>query len=130
MEAPNCRPFLPSCRYKRVELRSLGYDGQALTLDLQGVGFEFVRVRFVDPVGFRVLDECDLCEFWEQYHAGNGWMYEVTAGGWQELESRRAVFNSPTFFADLREYLVVSNKCVSVLATGPPDIFDVGADPA
>jgi hypothetical protein len=76
-----------------------------------------------------VLDERDLCEFWDDYHTGNGWLYEVQEGGWQELESHRQLFNSPSFCPGLREYLVVCDKCVSVLTTEPPQIIDLGADP-
>jgi hypothetical protein len=86
-------------------------------------------VVFRRPAGFRVLDERDLCEFWDNYHTGNGWLYEVHEGGWQELESHRQYFNSPSFFTGLREFLVVCDTCVSVLGVEPPEIIDLGADP-
>jgi hypothetical protein len=129
MEPPKCIPFPPSARYKRVVVRSLWYDRETLAIEVQGEGFAFARLAFRRPVGFRVLDERDLCEFWDNYHTGNGWLYEVQEGGWQELESHRALFNSPSFFAGLREFLVVCDKCVSILGINPPEIIDLGADP-
>jgi hypothetical protein len=81
------------------------------------------------PAGFRVLDERDLCEFWNTYSEPNGWLYEVEEGGWLELETHRPLFNSPGFHPGLREYLLVDDRCVSVLAVQPPDILDLGADP-
>lgn len=129
MKPPSCTPFPPSARCKRVVVRSLRYDEDGLFIEVQGSGFLFARVFFPRPVGFRVLDERDLCEFWHNYHTGNGWLYEVHEGGWRELESHRPHFNSPSMFPDLREFLVVCDTCVSVLAVCPPEIIDLGADP-
>jgi hypothetical protein len=130
MNPPKCTPFPPSIRYKQVVVRSLRYDCEGtLVIEVQGEGFVFARIVFQRPAGFRVLDERDLCEFWDHYHTGNGWLYEVQEGGWQELESHRPLFNSPSVFTGLREYLVVCDTCVSVLATQPPEIIDLGADP-
>ena len=129
MQPPKCRPFPAAAKYKRKVMRSLRYDGEALVVEIQGDGFAFARIIFRQPVGFRVLDERDLCEFWDNYHEGNGWLYEVEEGGWLELESHRLLFNSPFFFSELREYLLVDDKYVSILATTPPEIQDLGADP-
>ncbi|MEX2172765.1 MAG: hypothetical protein WD872_00300 [Pirellulaceae bacterium] len=129
MKRPKCTTYPPSTRYKRVVVRSLWYDNDGLTIEVQGPGFVFARVIFRLPAGFRVLDERDLCEFWHDYHTGNGWLYEVHEGGWQELESHRQHFNSPSFHNGLREFLVVCDTCVSVLTVEPPNIIDQGADP-
>lgn len=129
MKPPKCTPYPPSIRYTRVVVRSLRYDDDGLVIEVQGSGFVFARIVFKKPAGFRVLDERDLCEFWDNYHTGNGWLYEVHDGGWQELESHRQFFNSPSFFTGLREYLVVCDTCVSVLAVEPPEIISMGADP-
>jgi hypothetical protein len=56
-------------------------------------------------------------------------VYEVHEGGWQELESHRQYFNSPSFYSGLREFLLVCDTCVSVLAVESPEIIDLGADP-
>lgn len=110
-------------------MRSLRYDNDGLIIEVQGPGFVFARVVFKRPAGFRVLDERDLCEFWNQYHTGNGWLYEVQEGGWLELESSRSEFLAPLMLPGLREYLVVCDTCVSVLAVQPPEIVDMGAEP-
>ncbi len=130
MNPPKCKPYPPASRYRTKAVRSLDYDGETLTVEIQGEGFAYARVVFRQPAGFRVLDERDLCEFWKEYHLGNGWLYEVEAGGWLELERTRPLFNSPGFFVGLREFLLVDDKCVSVLAVQPPEIEDLGADPA
>src|SRR5947209_6112494 len=119
MKPPRCTPYPPSTRYKQVVVRSLWYDGVTLEVEVSGQGFTFVRVVFRKPAGFRVLDERDLCEFWSDYHKGNGWLYEVEQGGWQELESHRQYFNSPACFPGLREFLVVCDTCVSVMTVEP-----------
>ncbi len=126
---PKCRPFVPALRYKRTVIRSLRYDNETLVIEIQGESFVFVRVTFRRPVGFRVLDERDLCEFWTDYHQGNGWLYEVEQGGWLELESTRPLFNTPSFYPTVREYFLVCDKCINVLSKDPPDLQDLGADP-
>ena len=110
-------------------MRSIQYDGQTLVIDIQGEGFAFARVYFSNPVGFRVLDERDLCEFWNTYSEPNGWLYEVEEGGWLELESTRQLFNSPGMFPGLREYMLVDDQCINVLTVQPPEIRDLGSDP-
>ena len=129
MKPPKCIPYPPSQRYKQKVVRSLRYDGESLVIEIQGEGFAYARVTFRHPAGFRVLDERDLCEFWGNYHERNGWFYEVEEGGWVELESLRPLFNSPDWFEELHEYLLVDDKCISVLATRPPEIEDLGSLP-
>jgi hypothetical protein len=131
MRPPKCTPYPPSARYKLVHLRSLRYDDDdGLIIEVQGEGFVFARVVFSRPAGFRVLDESDLCELWKAYHTGNGWLYEVHEGGWQELESYREYFLSPSLCTGLREFLVAfCDTCVSVMAVDPPEIIDLGAAP-
>ncbi len=75
---------------------------------------------FGGPVGFRVLDERDLIEFWNAYSRPNGWLWEVLSGGWLELEFSRPGFVDRDLIPDLREFLVVGDMCVSVLCTRPP----------
>ena len=129
MKPPRCVPYPPAARYRQKAVRSLRYDGASLEVEIQGQGFAFARVVFRQPVGFRVLDERDLCEFWNEYSEPNGWLYEVEQGGWSELESRRPLFNAPESFRGLREWLIVDEMCISVLSVQPPEIIDLGADP-
>ncbi|HDL00870.1 MAG TPA: hypothetical protein ENH23_01380 [candidate division Zixibacteria bacterium] len=84
-----------------------------------------VTVVFFSPIGFRVLDEGDLLEFWENYHTGYGWLYKVVSGGWHDLESKRDGYLSKET-RNVREYLVVGeNDCVSVLVNDNegPSVF-------
>ena len=129
MKLPKCAPVPAAARYRRKAVRSLRYDGKDLSSEIQGEGFAFACVVFRDPLGFRLLDERDLCEFWSDYNERNGWLYEVEEGGWLELESQRALFNSPSLFPELKEYLLVDDKCISVLAIAAPEIEDRGAAP-
>jgi hypothetical protein len=129
MTPPKCKLYLPATRYKHIEMRSLRYDSEALAIEIQSEGFAFARVVFQHPIGFRILDERDLCEFWENYHEKNGWFYEVEQGGWRELESLRSHFCAPSLFPKLQEYLLVGDKCISVFATQLPEIHDLGTNP-
>jgi hypothetical protein len=125
--APHCSLVTESSRYARKVVRALRYDGTDLVVDIQGPGFSFARVVFRDPVGFRMLDELELSEFWNTYSEPAGWLWLVESGGWFDLESHRATFN-PTG-RRLREYLLVDDKCISVLCAEKPDIFDLGSAP-
>ncbi len=127
---PKCKTHAPSLRYKRVVIRTIRQDYQTLEIDDQGEGFAFVRVTFQGRVGYRVLDERDLCEFWTDYHSGNGWLYEVQSGGWLDLESTRPTFVTPSFHPAVQEYLLACDMCISVLSNSPPELIDLGADPA
>jgi hypothetical protein len=129
MNSPKCKVFEPSLRYVRKNVRGLSYDGKELTIAIEGENSECAQIVFHYPAGFRVLDERDLCEFWNSYSESNGWFYEVEQGGWMELESRRSLFNSPSWHENLTEFLIVDNQCVSVFATRLPLIRDVGVDP-
>ncbi|HQR07275.1 MAG TPA: hypothetical protein PLN21_10660 [Gemmatales bacterium] len=110
-------------------MRSLHFDMETLSIEMQGEGFEFAKVLFHAPAGFRVLDERDLCEFWDKLHYKNGWLFEVEEGGWLELERQRQLFNSHEVHQGMKEYLVVCDQCVSVFSVRPPEIIDIGAEP-
>jgi hypothetical protein len=77
---------------------------------------------FEGPLGFRVLDERDMLEFWNDYSDPNGWLWEVESGGWLDLESTRSGFIDRELIPELREYLVVGDMCVSVICTRPPKL--------
>ena len=126
-QSPVCKAHPNAQRYTNLAMRTMSYDCDRLTIYFQGDDFAFVRVVFENPKGFRVLDEGDLCGFWDDYHTGNGWLYEVQSGGWFELESLRADFLTQYMWADvLVEYLLVCDKCISVLDLGPPTITNLG----
>jgi hypothetical protein len=105
------------------------YDADDLVIDIRSEGFAFARVTFHAPIGFRVLDERDLCQFWNTYSRPNGWLWQVHSGGWMDLEKLGPSFSSPDLIPELREYLLVDDRCISVLCVAPPEIIDRGADP-
>ena len=125
---PECRLVPESSRYARKVVRDLTYRNGDLTIAVQGPGFSFAHVVFRDVMGFRVLDERDLIEYWNTYSEPHGWLWEVERGGWLELERER-----PTFWRggqdDIREYFLVDDRCVNVLTWAPPEIIDLGTDP-
>jgi hypothetical protein len=96
MMPPKCNPIPTPSRYLKKAIRSLDHDGRTLRIDIQGEDFSFATLVFGNPTGFRVLDERDLCEFWDEYSEANGWLYEVARDGWMDLERERASFNFPT----------------------------------
>ena len=126
---PCCSILSEAQRYSRKAVRSLRFNGTDLVVDIQGPGFAFAHVVFRNVVGFRVLDERDLCEFWPDYSEPQGWLWEVLSGGWIDLERRRPLFNSHEFCAPLREFLIVDDKCVSILCGQPPEFLHVGGAP-
>jgi hypothetical protein len=129
MRPPKCKLFGPAARYREKAVRGVWYDGLNLRVEIQGPGFSYARVTFEEPVGFRVLDERELCEFWNKHSQPKGWFYEVEEGGWMELESHRTTFPTP-FCGDMREYMIVDYMCINVLCNSPPTIFDLGSDPS
>ena len=124
-----CEPVPEAKRYSRKAVRGMTFDGGTLTLDIQGEGFSFARLVFRDVLGFRVLDERDLTEFWNTYSEPSGWLWEVRSGGWQDLERKRATYNSHEVVPGLREFFVVDDKCINVLCRQPPELVDLGAAP-
>jgi hypothetical protein len=127
LPAPRCTLLTESQRYRTKVVRSLRSDGRDLIVEIQGEAMSFARVVFHDVRGFRVLDEGDLLEFWNTYSEPNGWLWEVHAGGWLDLERRRPRFNLLSL--PLREFFVVDDPCISVLCERQPTIEDLGAAP-
>ena len=83
------------------------------------------RIVFEEVKGFRVLDESDLSAWWERVSSIDGWLFEVTAGGWFAQESQRSDFLSGAaqFY---REFLVVGvDFCVCVIAKGHPHVSTI-----
>lgn len=101
------------------EVISVSYEPDTLAIGL-GAG---QTVRFDDIVGFRVLDERDLLEFWPECFAQHGGLFEVFEGGWLEQESARRGFLSATDGPKLREFLVTGpNSCVNVFTHEGPQL--------
>ena len=84
-----------------------------------------LRVRFIEPTGFRLLDEVDLARYWVSAAFSRGsHVLEVTDGGWSAEEDALQTYETRR-----REWLVVSgNACVSVFCALPPDVADLTVD--
>jgi len=111
-------PFRPD---PTCEVVSISYTAGRLTMRVEGSKLA-TTVVFSSVWGFRVLDELDLTEFWSQCSLKTGWLFEVTAGGWKDLELHRAHYVTGRMYEDLREFLVVGNDCVSVLSKDEPQL--------
>jgi hypothetical protein len=101
------------------EISSVSYDLQNPSIHVGHSVF-----LFTDAVGFRVLDEGDLLEFWPACStAPGGGLFEIHGGGWLEQESRRKGFMSSSTRPALREFLVTGqNDCVGVFAFTAPEL--------
>lgn len=83
-----------------------------------------VYVTFGAPRGFRVLDEGDLLEFWNNETRPKGWLWVVKSGGWYDLEKVRNGFVSGVA-GGYSEYLILGeNECVSVISNDEPVITE------
>ena len=112
-------PSVVAVNYNLSELRILLSVNDDSRIELQ--------VLFRTPAGFRVLDESDLLEFWENHKHGSDWLYLVHEGGWNDLESSRDGYLS-RHQTDLNEYLIVGrNECVSILSYEQPVVLDIGS---
>jgi hypothetical protein len=84
-----------------------------------------ITVTFPDAVGFRVLDEGDLLEFWPacSVPTGSG-LFEVLDGGWLAQERAREGFISASTRPTLREFLISGpDDCVCVFAFNDPEVL-------
>ncbi len=123
MREVTARPLEPRDAFPRgSEVLGLTYRPGELTIRLRGLPPAAPRrVVFNDVIGFRVLDERDLLEYWPTCSTPNGWLFEITGGGWLSQESRREGCLIATITPDAKEYLVTGeDDCVSVICrTGP-----------
>lgn len=101
------------------EISNVAYDLQNLRIQVGRFA-----VLFTDAVGFRVLDEGDLLEFWPACStAPGGGLFEIHDGGWLVQESGRNGFMSSATRPGLREFLVTgSDDCVGVFAFSAPEL--------
>ena len=126
---PRCLPVAEALRFPQVTLGILQFDGTNLVVELQRPGLPCARLLFRDVIGFRVLDERDLLEFWPEFATPAGWLWRVVSGGWHDLERTRATFDGPHWYDGALEHLLVDDKCVSVLSCRPPEFVEVEDSP-
>src|SRR5690606_9262032 len=100
------------------------YDIWTLRVVLEFEGHnEPVYLEFDRVGGFRVLDEGQLSAFWGKEARADGWLWEVTSGGWHALESTRDdfVLGLPPLGEGCREFIVLGvDDCVSVITWAQP----------
>jgi hypothetical protein len=81
-------------------------------------------VSFENPLGFRVVEERDLMEYWPVCSTPAGWLFRIHSGGWLEERTRRGSLMLD-MYPDVKEYLITGiNDCVSVLSTEMPSLSD------
>lgn len=117
-------PFM----YDFPEVIRISYDLTKLLIQVSFYQFndEIINLEFNKVVGFRVLDEGNLLEFWNERRP-QGWVWEITENGWFDLERTREGFTLG-YLDDMkpREFLVLGiNDCVSVLTYNSPIISEV-----
>jgi hypothetical protein len=98
------------------EVAGISYEPDRLMVNL-GVGPTLI---FEDVLGFRLLDEGDLLEFWPGCSAEHGGLFKVEEGGWLSQESTRQGFLSAKL-TGLREFFVTGpNACINILGFSEP----------
>jgi len=107
----------------KPEITRIAYDLHNLVVHIEPTyDADPIVVTFDSSIGFRVLDEGNLLEFWDYFNLKDGWLFQISEGGWYELESKRNGFVSQ-HHSDVREYLIIGvNECVSVLSAEPPKV--------
>ena len=107
----------------KPEITRVEYDLHSLVIHIEPeYDVKPIIVTFESSIGYRVLDEGNLLEFWDKFNLSNGWLFQIASGGWFDLESRRKGFVSQ-HHSDVQEYLIIGvNECVSVLAGEPPTV--------
>lgn len=113
-----------NCKFQSsVEVVSIFFDSDVLVVTvISNVEKKIAKVKFIEVLGFRLLDEGNLLEFWPACASENGWLFLVKNNGWLELESSR-----PGFLLEkgtgLFEYFIAGrNSCLSVFSSEAPSV--------
>ncbi len=107
------------------EVVSVAYKLGVLAIHVKSaVSDESVIVEFVDTVGFRVLDERDLMEYWPECSKPSGWLFEITTGGWLSQEASREAGFFVRMNPEVKAYLISGeDDCVSVICRNMPAVL-------
>jgi hypothetical protein len=107
-----------------TEVIRVSYDLGTLEIYVRGIsGQRAARVTFQLADAFRVMDEGDLSEFWPVCPPSNGWIFEVTDGGWLSQERNRSGALLSTGMPALREFLICGcDDCVNIISREFPKI--------
>jgi len=88
-----------------------------------------IDVLFPHAEAFRVMDERDLGEYWPACSTPNGWIFEVTDGGWLKQELERPNSLVARIHHGIREFLIAGvDDCVSVLSLNKPEMRVLGPE--
>ena len=96
-------------------------DDLIVTVRSLSSGLEY-SLRFGAVIGFRVLDERDLLEFWPECSTMSGsWAFEISSGGCLAGEFKRSGSLIGHMCPEAREFFVAGcNSCVSVIGWDEP----------
>jgi hypothetical protein len=123
MAKVSARPIHSAYSFPRSsEVVRIDYKLGQLCIHVQGKeATEAVVVEFIDTIGFRVLDERDLMEYWPECSTPNGWLFEITAGGWLSQEAKREGSLIVSVIPEAKEFLVTGeDDCVSIICNNEP----------
>ena len=109
------------------EIVHVSYDLWRLQVTLVFEGQHNPVYLIFNSVGFRVLDEGQLLDYWAKEDRAPGWIWRMQSGGWFEQESDRSGFLMGACAKDgdprPQEYLVLGvNDCVSIFSWGEPQV--------
>ncbi|MBK8924753.1 MAG: hypothetical protein IPM74_02330 [Crocinitomicaceae bacterium] len=80
------------------------------------------EIIFPRPIGFRCLDEGDLCSYWSQEVFSGKNIYKIIEGGWTDLEELTGGFLTKRTRGCDEYFVCGENDCVNVLV-------DIGTEP-
>ena|ERR1700710_84257 len=108
---------------ERAYVSEVRYDTKTLVVTVTSpTEAKATAVAFTGVVGFRVLDEGDLLDFWPACAANHGWLFRIRKNGWLDQEIARGGFVHDNA-SGLTEYFIAGqNECISVLAGEAPEL--------
>ncbi|MCP4975439.1 MAG: hypothetical protein GY931_04700 [Maribacter sp.] len=123
---PKVKAFkLPIKKNGNPEITDIHYDLWTLKITLNFERQDYpTYLIFENVVGFRVLDEGDLLEFWNPEVRIDDWIWEIQEGGWTDLEKCRKGFLSATKSTDTEYFVCGINECLNVITNEHPKIYE------
>lgn len=112
------------CKFQSgVNISDVRFEWGKLSITLiSGEDKKVAVVRFPWVVGFRLLDEGDLLEFWPSCSAENGWLFLIRKDGWFDLEASRRGFTREKGQGVFEYFVASQNSCVSILSGDSPEV--------
>ena len=111
---------------KTLQIEVLAIEARLGTLRIEVCelgGSRRLEVRFAATEAFRVMHERDLGDYWPTCSTPNGWIFEVTAGGWLSQEFERPDSLVAKIHSELQEFLIAGvEDCVSILSLAAPEV--------